>query len=58
MVFLCAVLFPMRCLGLDLGLNWVSFLGFFYLFLSNFPIDIWDKLWDLIRPVPEVSVLT
>ena len=27
----CAVLFPTRCLGWDLGLNWVSFWGFSYL---------------------------
>ena len=28
---LCAVLFPMRYLGKDLGLNWVGFRGFSYL---------------------------
>ena len=27
----CAVLFPTRCLGWDLGLNWVSFWGISYL---------------------------
>ena len=32
-VSFCAVLFPMRCLGWDLRLNWVSFWGFFYLLL-------------------------
>ena len=31
MVSFCAVLFPTRCLGWDLGLNWVSFWGFSYL---------------------------
>ena len=30
-VSFCAVLFPTRCLGWDLGLNWVSFWGFSYL---------------------------
>ena len=25
--------------------------------LSIFPNDVWDKLWVLIRPVPEVSLL-
>ena len=24
--------------------------------LSIFPSDVWDKLWLLIQPVPEVSV--
>ena len=28
---LCAVLFPTRCLGWDLGLSWVGFCGFSYL---------------------------
>ena len=31
MASFCAVLFPTRCLGRDLGLNWVSFRGFSYL---------------------------
>ena len=31
MVSFCAVLFPTRCLGWDLELNWVSFCGFFFL---------------------------
>ena len=26
-------------------------------FLLIFPFDVWDKLWVLIRPVPEVSLL-
>ena len=34
MVSYRAVLFPTRCLGWDLGLNWVSFWGFSYLFYS------------------------
>ena len=29
----CAVLFPTRCLGWDLGINWVSFWGFFFLLI-------------------------
>ena len=33
MASFCAVLFPTRCLGWDLGLNWVSFWGFSYLLL-------------------------
>ena len=32
----CAVLFPTRCLGCDLGLNWISFWGIFYLFYFIF----------------------
>ena len=37
----CAVLFPTRCLGWDLGLNWVSFWGMSYLLLhSESPYDI------------------
>ena len=35
MVSFCAVLFPTRCLGWDLGLNWVSFWGFSFLLLLN-----------------------
>ena len=31
MVSFCVVLFPTRCLGWDLGLNWVSFWGISYL---------------------------
>ena len=31
----CAVPFPMRCLGWDLELNWVSFWGFIFLLLEN-----------------------
>ena len=31
MVSFCAVLFPTRCLGWDLELNWVSFWGFSFL---------------------------
>ena len=34
MVSFCAVLFPTRCLGWDLELNWVSFWGFSFLLLS------------------------
>ena len=30
-------------------------LSFSFLFI--FPFDVWDKLWILIRPVPEVSLL-
>ena len=33
-VFLCC-LFPTRCLGWDLGLNWVSFGGFAYIHLNE-----------------------
>ena len=32
-VSFCAVLFPTRCLGWDLELNWVSFWGFSFLLL-------------------------
>ena len=35
MASFCAVLFPTWCLGCDLGLNWVSFWGFFYLLLHS-----------------------
>ena len=31
MASFCAVLFPTRCIGWDLGLNWVSFWGISYL---------------------------
>ena len=31
MASFCAVLFPTRCLGCDLGLNYVSFWGISYL---------------------------
>ena len=34
MASFCAVLFPTRCLGWDLGLNWVSFWGISYLPLN------------------------
>ena len=30
---------------------------FVKIYLSIFPFDVWDKLWLLIRPVPEVSSL-
>ena len=44
MVSFCAVLFPTRCLGWDLELNWVSFWGFFFLlyaiFYSTFSINL------------------
>ena len=33
MVSFCAVLFPTRCLGWDLELNWASFWGFSFLLL-------------------------
>ena len=33
MASFCAVLFPTRCLGWDLGLNWVSFWWFSYSYL-------------------------
>ena len=33
MVSFCAVLFPTRCLGWNLGLNWLIFCGFSYLLL-------------------------
>ena len=32
----CAVLFPTRCLGWDLELDWVSFWGFSFLLLESF----------------------
>ena len=32
---ICAVLFPTRCLGWDLGLNWLSFWGISYLLLPE-----------------------
>ena len=32
-----AVLFPTRCLGWDLGLNWISFWGFSYLLFHYHP---------------------
>ena len=35
MASFCAVLFPTRCLGWDLELNWVSFWGFSFLLLEN-----------------------
>ena len=38
MMVYCAVLFPTRCLGWDLELNWVSFWGFSYLL---FPTIFW-----------------
>ena len=34
MMTFCAVLFPTRCLGWDLELNWVSFWGFSFLLFS------------------------
>ena len=34
LVSFCAVLFPTRCLGWDLKLNWVSFWGFSFLLFS------------------------
>ena len=40
MMFFRAVLFPTRCLGWDLGLNWVSFWGFSYLLFVMMP---WNK---------------
>ena len=36
MVSFCAVLFPTRCLGWDLELNWVSFWGFSFLLFHNY----------------------
>ena len=37
-------------------LSFVIFL-FVKICLSIFPFDVWDRLWVLIRPVPEVSFL-
>ena len=28
-----------------------------FIFLFIFPFDVWDTLWVLIRPVPEVALL-
>ena len=39
-----------------LGLSPVILL-FVQLCLAIFPFDVWDKLWVLIQPVPEVSLL-
>ena len=36
----CAVLFPTRCLGWDLELNWVSFWGFSFLLLHYFTLQL------------------
>ena len=43
MVSFCAVLFPTRCLGWDLELNWVSFWGFSFLLLP-YAIIIWSEV--------------
>ena len=42
-----------RCL---LGLSSLIVL-FFNICLSMFPFHVWDKLWVLIRPMPEVSLV-
>ena len=45
-----AVLFPTRCLGLDLGLNWVSFWrgGPFYSSLeSKLPVITFTLFWNI-----------
>ena len=34
-----------------------SILLFVKICVSVFPFDVWDGLWVLIRPVPEVSLL-
>ena len=39
MVSFCAVLFPTRCHGWDLELNWVSFWGFSFLLLGQSKAD-------------------
>ena len=45
MVSFCAVLFPTRCLGWDLELNWVSFWGFsFLLFKIMYPCGEQSKI--------------
>ena len=46
------------CLGksFKLGLSLVILL-FVKMCLSIFSFDVWDKLWVLIRSVPEVSLL-
>ena len=46
------------CLGksCSLGLSPVILL-FVGMCLSTFPFDVWDKLWVLIRSVPQVSLL-
>ena len=41
----CAVLFPTRCLGWDLELNWVSFWGFSFLLLCMGVLPKLFKLW-------------
>ena len=35
----------------------LSFFLFVKICLSVFLFDVWDKLWVLIRPVPEISLL-
>ena len=54
MVSFCAVLFPTRCLGWDLELNWVSFWGFSYLFrrIKVTDIDICNSYPSMISSPP------
>ena len=40
----------------ELGLSSVTLL-FVTIHLSVFTFDVWDGLWNLIRPVPEVYLL-
>ena len=46
MASFCAVLFPTRCLGRDLGLNWVSFEGFLTYCLILWIQHILSYLWS------------
>ena len=48
MVSFYAVLFPTRCLGWDLGLNWVSFWGFSYLLFCVHNIS-WTNVQNVIK---------